>query len=163
MARPFNCCVFNHPCPIFCPLLTRCNGNTIVNPTITEAFGFFNNTDVGTIGSQFRIPLNLVQGNSDRITASTTNGAVQLTPGTYEVTYLAGGSVPANGTLSIKLRLNGFDVTGSTLNGTQTAGNVVNLTQSIVLTVTQTSVLELVNNSAQTANFAYASMVVKSL
>jgi hypothetical protein len=158
----FNRCIFNHPCPIFCPLLSGCSENTVVNPTIADAFGFFSNTVGGEVGSQSIIPLTFVQGNGAVVQSSTT-GAVEISAGTYQVTYLAGGTVPASGTLSIKLRLDGFDVTSSTLNGTQTSTNFVNLTQSIVISVSQTSVLELVNNSSTSAKFSYASMVIRSV
>lgn len=163
MCRRFNCCIFNHPCPIFCPCSLACTGNEVVNPIIPSDYAFFNSVG-GDIASQAIIPVSLVQGNSQAITPSTQiSGAVVLSAGTYEISYLAGGIVPSNGTMSIKLRLNGTDVAGSVLTGSQAAGNVINLTQNMVLTVPQGSTLELVNNSAETTTFYYSSMFIRRI
>lgn len=162
--RRFNCCIFNHPCPIFCPFSLACTGNEVVNPIILTGYGFFNNVVGGAIAPQTIIPVSFVQGNSAGILSSTTvPGAVSLAAGAYEISYLAGGTVPASGSMSIKLRLNGADVAGSVLTGTQTAGNVINLTQTMVLTVPQGSTLELVNNSTDTTTYSYASMFIRSV
>ena len=162
--RRFNCCIFNHPCPIFCPFLSCVCENEIVNPIIGSTFGYFSNTALGAIVSNAIIPLNFVQGDGDNITASTTlPGAINLLAGTYQITYLASGTVPASGTMSIKLRLNGVDVAGSVLTATQPAGQVTNLTQTIVLTVPQTSTLELVSNSSDATTYSYANMFVNVL
>lgn len=161
--RRFNCCVFNHPCPIFCPFLGRCDME-VINPIPTADFGFFVNTATSTVLTQGIIPVNFVQGEGLAITpSSTTAGAVNLAAGTYEVTYLAEGTVPASGTMSIKLELNGLDVFGSVLTGTQTVGNVINLSQTMVITVAQNSTLELVNNSADTTTYSHASMFIRRI
>ncbi len=162
--RRFNCCIFNHPCPIFCPFSMDCTENEVVNPIVLDDYAFFNNLDIGTIASQAIIPVYLVQNRGTSIAPSpVTSGAVRLLAGTYEVTYLAGGTIPAGGNASIKLRLDGVDVSGSVLNETQTAGSTFNLTQTMIITVTQASTLELVNNSADATVFSYASMVFRRL
>lgn len=166
MCRRFNCCVFNHPCPIFCPFVNlACNGgNDIINPIITSDFGFFNNTVGGAIASQAIIPVGFVQGSGTGVLPSTTTaGAVTLSAGTYEISYSAAGTVPASGTISIKLQINGVDVAGSIISGTQTVGNAVNLARMIVITVPQTSTLQLVNNSSGTTTYTNASMFVRSI
>lgn len=164
MFRRFNCCVFNHPCPIWCPFVNLSCTNDVINPILQNDFGFFNNLAVGAISTQSIIPVGLVVNRGPSITQSnTTAGAVNLLAGTYEISYLANGTVPAGGSMSIKLRLNGFDVSGSTLTTTQTAGNVASLTQTMILTVPQTSTLALVNNSANTTTYSYASMSIKRL
>jgi len=163
MARRFNCCVFNHPCPIYCRAVRSCE-NIVVNPIINTGFGFFNNTDVGAIASNARIPLSFVQGEGTTITSSqAVLGAISLSAGTYQITYFANGEVPASGTMSIKLRFNGVDVSGSILEATLPTGEQTTLTQTIVLTVSQTSTLELVNNSADNTIFSLASMFVQVL
>ncbi|MBE7075969.1 MAG: hypothetical protein E7375_02760 [Clostridiales bacterium] len=160
MAR-FNCCRFNHPCPICCPCI-RCCENTVINPVITSIFGFFNNLSAGTIADDAIIPLNFVEGDSANIaTSPTVPGAVFLAAGTYQVTYLAGGTVPAGGTLAIALRLNGIVIEGSTLMASQTVGDVVNLSQTISITVAQGSTLELINVSGEATTYSYASMFVR--
>lgn len=163
--RGFNCCICNHPCPLFCPGFTEsCSENIVVNPIITENFGFFNNTAVGAVEPQAIIPVAFVQGRGTSITGSTTTvGAVNLLPGTYEVTYFAEGTVPESGTISIQLELNGIDVVGSTISATLPADTVTTLTQTIVITVAQTSTLELVNNSTDSTTFTNASIFIRRL
>lgn len=161
-----NCCIFNHPCPILCPSNLACRGgNNIVNPVLpTNQYGFFNNTAPGSIATETIIPVTLNVGTGTAITASTTtSGAVTLLAGTYEISYFAEGTIPSGGTISIKLSLNGTDVAGSTLTDTATAGNVINLTQTIIITVTQTSTLQLVNATSETTTYSNASMSIKRL
>lgn len=163
MAR-FNHCCCNHPRPILCPFSLDCDSNQVVNPILDTQFGFFNNTTTNTVLAQDTIPVFLVQSSGTSITPSlTTNGAVNLLAGTYEVSYFANGTVPANGNFSIKLEIDGVEVSGSVLNATQTAGEVASLTQTMIITVNQTSTLELVNNSADTTVFTNASMAIRRL
>ena len=89
----FNCCIFNHPCPIRCPLLSCGCRNEIVNPEFGNDFGFFNNTAVGEIASQTTIPVSLVTSEGTSI-VSNGAGGVTLAAGAYEVSYLANGTVP---------------------------------------------------------------------
>lgn len=157
-----NCCCFNHPIPIWCPCARSVCRNEVINPTLTESFGFFNNTAVGTIGSDSTIPLNLVQIGGGGINTNG-SGAILLSAGTYQVTYFANGTIPAGGTMSIKLRLNGFNVAGSVLTNSQSVGDVETLTQTLVLSIPQDGgILELVNNSNATT-FTLASMFVRRI
>ena len=64
---------------------------------------------------------------------------------------------------SRELQINGVDVAGSVISGTQTVGNAVNLARTIVITVPQTSTLQLVNNSSDTTTYTNASMFVRSI
>ncbi len=155
------CCRFNHPCPIWCPCARRVCRNEVVNPVLTESFGFFNNTSVGVVAANAIIPLNLVELNGSGILPNGAGG-VTLAGGTYQVSYFANGTVPAGGIMSVKLRLNGVDVPGSVISVTETAGNVASLTQTIVLTTQQGGTLELVNNSTAT-NFSLASMLIRRI
>lgn len=160
-----NCCISNHPCPILCPTNLACRGgNNIINPILpTNQYGFFNNTSPGSIATNAIIPLTLNVGSGTAITASTTTGAVTLLAGTYEVSYFAEGTIPSDGTILTKLTLNGTDVAGSTLTDTATAGNVVNLAQTMIITVPQTSTLQLVNATSETTTYSNASMSIKRL
>ncbi len=160
----YNCCSYNHPCPLYCPGLIGSSVTEVVNPVTTAEYGYFNNVAGGTIATDAIIPVSLVQGSGTSITASpTTAGAVRLSAGNYEVSYVVEGTVPASGTLSTNLRLNGTDVPGSTLSTTRTVGNVVNQTQRIVLTVPQASTLELVNNSTDETTYSYANLVIRKI
>ncbi len=162
MPRRFNCCIFNHPVPICCPFVNLTCTNEVVNPSFANDFGFFNNSAIGTVAPQAIIPVLLVSSEGTSI-ASNGAGAATLVPGSYQVSYLANGTVPASGTMSIKLELNGLQVPGSVLTATQTAGNVVNLTQSMIISITSPSTLELVNNSADNTAFAYASLSIRRI
>ena len=161
MPRRFNCCVFNHPRPIFCPINLSCT-NEVVNPSFGNDFGFFNNLNVGVIDSQARIPASLVVSEGFSVSADGT-GAVTLIAGSYEVSYLANGNVPASGTLSIKLRLNGVDLSGSVIQINQTSGDIVNLNQTMIISILETSTLELANNSSDSATIQYASISVRRI
>ncbi len=160
-----NCCIFNHPCPILCPSNLGCiGGNNIINPILpTNQYGFFNNTAPGSIATNAIIPVTLSVGAGSDITTSPTTGAVRLLAGTYEISYFAEGTIPSGGTISAKLSLNGTDVPGSTLTNTATAGNVVNLGKTIIITVNQTSTLQLVNATSETTTYSNASMSIKRL
>ena len=155
------CCRFNHPCPIWCPCVRRVCRNEVVNPVLTESFGFFNNTAVVAIAENAIIPLSLVEVGGSGILPNGA-GAVTLAAGTYQVSYFASGTIPAGGTLSIKLRLNGVDVSGSVISATEAAGNVASLTQTIVLSTQLGGTLELVNNSTSTT-FSLASMLIRRI
>ena len=162
MPRRFNCCVFNHPCPIWCPCVNLACRNDVVNPTFANDFAFFNNLNVGTIASQAQIPVSLV--NSEGISIlSNGAGAVSLLAGAYEVSYLANGTIPAGGILGIKLKLDGVDVSGSAISISQTAGDVVNLTQTMIITLLEASTLQLVNNTAENVDFNYASLSIRRI
>lgn len=164
MARRFNCCIFNHPVPICCPFVNLdCTENTVVNPVLGGDFAFFNNTVGGDFVSQSLIPVGLVQSNGVSIVPNGNTGSVVLTPGSYEVNYFAGGNVPASGTMSIKLQLNGVDVDGSIINGTQDSGDAINLTRTVTLFIPQTSILGLINNSSDTTTHTFASMFIRKL
>ena len=161
--RQLNCCWCNHPYPIWCPASRFCScSNEVVNPIDVSSFGFFRNTAVGTVGANAIIPLAIVQGGGAGISA-TGGGAIALAAGIYEVTYFANGTIPASGTLSIKLRLNGVDVAGSVISDTQTTGNVSSLTQTVVITVSQAGIIELANNSTDEVTFTVGSLFVRRI
>ena len=88
----WNNCRCNHPCPIFCGRV-RCCTNDIVNPILTNNFGFFNNTATQTVGAFGTIAVNFVLGEGSSISQSNlVSGAISLAPGTYEVSYFANAS-----------------------------------------------------------------------
>ncbi len=162
MSRRFNCCVFNHPCPIWCPQVNLACRNEVVNPQFGNDFGFFNNLAVGAIAPQAIIPVSLVTSEGISILSNGVGG-VSLLAGSYEISYLANGVIPASGTKSIKLQLNGADVSGSAISITQTVGDVVTLTQSMIVSFLEPSTLHLVNNSADTVNLTLASNSVRRI
>ncbi len=159
----FNCCICNHPCPIFCPFINFQCQNEVVNPVAGNAFGFFNNLAVGEIVSGGQIPVALVTLGGEGGGISPNMGAVTLTPGTYEVNYFAGGTMPVGGTLSIGLTLNGTAVSGSQVSSTQNSGTTVNLTRTIVVSAIDGGTLSLVNTSGEAATFSFASMFIRRL
>lgn len=166
MPRYFNHCVYNHPCPIYCSSNLACQGgNNIVNPIVpNHQYGYFNNLNVGQISADAIIPVTLDLGLGTAITESTTTtGAITLLAGEYEVSYFAEGTIPAGGTMAIKLQLNNTDIPNTTLTSTQTVGNVVNLFQTIFITVPQTSTLKLVNAGTEETTFAGASVAIHKL
>ncbi len=157
-----NCCC-NHPCPIFCNRL-RCCTNDVVNPVLTNAFGFFNNTATQTVDAFSIVPVNFVLGEGTSILPSqTTAGAVALAQGTYEVSYFANVVLNDSEVAQIALRLNGVVVSGSEVQDTGTAGQQLSLTQTIMLTVAQASTLELINNTSNATVFNLASLSIKKL
>lgn len=157
-------CFFNHPRPIFCPALRVDCENQIVNPVILGDYGYFYNTAPGEIETEEQIPLTLVVSRGTSITASTTTpGAINLLPGTYEITYTVGGIITEGGTLSVELELNGVDVVGSALTETGTTGNEVNLSNTLLLNVSSISTLQLINNTAETATFTFAGVAITRL
>ncbi len=162
MPRRFNCCVFNHPCPIFCSAINLACSNQVVNPNFGNDFAFFNNTVLSTVDAGDVIPVVLVTSEGTSIVSNGAGGATLLA-GAYEVSYLANGVVPTSGTFGIRLDLNGATVQGSPISITQTAGDVVNLTQTMIITTNGTSSLELLNNSAETVNFNYASLSIRRI
>ncbi len=151
-------CCGNHPNPIFCPFSLDCTGNQVINPEFVEDFGFFNNTVPSVVSSQGVIGVNMAMIRGGTI--SSVGSSVQLDAGVYEATYLAGGIIPT-GHISIKLTLNGVEVADSVLHTTDDTGEVNNLTQKIMLAVPVTSTLSLVNNTNESVNFLYASIVVR--
>lgn len=159
-----NCnCVFNHPCPIFCPINLSCQGNEVVNPALTPSYGFFSNNDVGTIAADAIIPLSLQEVEGNGISASTTTaGAINLLGGTYEISYFVQGIVPDGGTISTALRLNGVVISGSEIEQIQTPGEVVNMSKTIVFTTLSSGTLELFNSSEETT-FDSASVFIRRL
>lgn len=160
--RRCNCCCFNHPCPILCSCARRRCTNEVVNPVLSESFGFFNNTAVGTIAQEDNLPLNLVQLGGGGINTNGA-GAITLAAGTYQISYFASGIVPASGTVSIKLRSNAVDVPGSVISETQTVGETATVTQTMVINAPQDgAIVEVVNNSAATT-FSLASVFIRRI
>lgn len=159
----WNNCRCNHPCPIFCGRV-RCCTNDIVNPILTNNFGFFNNTATQTVGAFGTIAVNFVLGEGSSISQSNlVSGVISLAPGTYEVSYFANATLQANGTAGIALELNGVAISGSQVNATGTAGEVLPLSQTIMISVPQTSTLELTNNTANSQTISLASVSIKRL
>ena len=157
-----NCCC-NHPCPIFCGRL-RCCTNDIVNPVLTGNFGYFNRIGETTVGGLGIIPVSFVLGEGTSVLPSTAvPGAVTLAQGTYEVSYFANVVIPASGTASIALRLNGGIAGGSSIEVTGVAGEVVSISQTIMLSVEQSSTLELFNNTAANLTTTLASLSIKKM
>lgn len=162
--RRYNCCCFNHPCPIFCrSLCVNSCQNEVINPVIGANFGFFNNTNVGAVTGNTIIPLSVVQSGGTGVTSNGLGG-ISLVSGIYQVTYFASGEFPSGGILGVKLRLGGQDVANAVISETGTAGDVSTLTQTIVVNVPQEgAILELVNNSTQSVVFTLASMFVQRI
>ena len=157
-----NCCCFNHPVSIWCPCAQKSCSNEVVNPVLTESFGFFNNVSSTTIAQQDRIPLNLVQIGGGGISLNG-SGSIVLSAGTYQISYFASGTVPTTGTVSIKLRLNSTDVSGSIITQAQAQNETATLTQTIVINVPQDgAILEIVNNGS-TTSFGLASMFIRRI
>ncbi len=154
----FNCCVFNHPCPIFCPFVNLQCSNDVINPVISTGFAFLTNTTGGSFAAGGVIPLTLASGEIVQI-----SGGVQLGAGSYEINYFASGTVPTSGTLGVALSVNGSVVTQSLVSVSGAAGTSVNLQRTTVITVPQGGVLTLVNNSGTAATFSQASMLVRQL
>ncbi len=163
MARRFNCCIFNHPIPIFCPLLRSCDQRQIVNPTFANGFGVFTNAGA-TVAAGTSVPLTFSQGYGTAISQSlTTPGAVELLAGSYIVNYSLNGTIPAGGTMTLSLWLNGAVVPNSTVSITGTAGQNTTLTGFAVVTLPQTGTLQLANTGAQAITAASANVIIRSL
>lgn len=157
-----HCCRFNHPRPIWCPCARRVCRNEVVNPVLTESFGFFNNTAVGTIASNAIIPLTTVQTGGSGVSSNNAGGII-LAAGTYQVSYFANGTVPAGGSVSVSLRINGTELSGSEVTVTGDSGNVASLTQTIVITLAQSGTLELVNSSLENVTYSLASVLIRRI
>lgn len=156
-------CCPNTPNPIW--VLGSCsNSNNVVNPVILSSFGFFQNTLGGAVTTGAIIPVTLASSQGSKITQSTTTaGAVNLTPGTYEITYFVNATIPASGNLTVGLRANGIQVEGSTATVTNTASNQIALSKTIVLTVPANTTLELYNAGTDTVTISNANITVKEL
>lgn len=157
-----NCCC-NHPCPIFCRRL-RCCTNDVVNPVLTGNFGYFNLTEQFAAGAFGIIPVYFVLGEGTSVLPSAvTSGAVTLAQGTYEISYFANVTIPASGSANVALRLNGAVVNGSQVEVTGVAGEVQQISQTIMVSVAQSSTLELINNTAGSLSTTLASLSIKKL
>lgn len=158
-----NFCCPNTPRPIF--VFGDCDNNTsVVNPVVLPSFGFFENNLGGTVPVNSIIPVTLTSSQGSNVTASTsTAGAVTLAPGRYEITYFVNGTIPASTTMSVALRANGVQVTGSTATVSGTAGNQAILTKTIVLTVLSSTTLELYNAGSDTLTISNANILVKDI
>ena len=160
--RSRNCCRFNHPCPIWCPCARRVCTNEVVNPIISESFGFFNNTSIGTVAPDATLPLSLITLSGSGI-APNSSGGILLSSGTYQISYFANGTIPASGVVGVKLQLNGVDVSGSDIFENGTISNLVTMSQTILLSVNQTATLELVNASNDAAAYSLGSILIRRI
>lgn len=159
----WNKCCINHPCPIFCGLLTTCT-NDVINPIMTANYAYFNNTSTITTPTLSNIPVFFSIGEGTAIAqSSSTAGAVSIAPGTYEVSYFANATLPASGTASLALSLNGAVISGSQIDSSGTASQTVTLSQTVMISVTQSSTLALFNSSADALTTTLASMTIKKL
>ena len=158
-----NGCCPNSPRPIW--VFGNCStSNDVVNPIIPTSFCFFENNLGGTVTTGSIIPVGLTSSLGGKITASTTTaGAVNLTPGTYEITYFVNGTIPASTTMSVGLRANGVQVAGSISTVSGTAGNQATVSKTIVLTVASNTMLELYNTGTDSLTISNANIVVKEI
>ncbi len=158
-----NGCCPNSPRPIF--VFGNCStSNDVVNPIIPSSFGFFENTLGGTVAADEIIPVSLSSSRGVNVTASTTTaGAVNLVPGTYEITYFVNGTIPASTVMSVALSANGTEIAGSISTVSGTAGNQVTVSKTIVLTVTANTTLQLTNTGSDSLTISNANIVVKEM
>lgn len=156
-------CCPNSPRPIF--VFGDCSTSTdIINPIIPTSYGFFENNLGGAVATGGIIPVTATSLRGSKITASTTtSGAVNLTPGTYEITYFVNGTIPASATMSVGLESNGTQIAGSTATISGTAGNQATVQKTIVLTVTENTTLGLYNLGTDSLTISNANLVVKEL
>lgn len=155
-----NGCCPNTPNPIW--VFGQCNqgSNNVVNPITALSYGYFQAPTTGEVTTNTAIPLTLTTSRGTLITSGGAD-SVSLDAGTYLITYSVNALVPASGTLSTSLQLNGATIDGST--ATTTATGTFTNTKTIVLVVPQTSTLTLVNSSTDTITVNNANLTVQQL
>ena len=107
-------CFLNNPRPIFCPFVNlNCTQNQVVNPTLPGNFAYLVQVpgEVGA-GENFDLGVQSFSGNNFIPNGM---GGITLQAGSYEVTYSASATIPASGSVSIGLTLDGGVVAGSTV------------------------------------------------
>lgn len=157
--RRNNCCCKNHPRPLCSCEVRECSQNEVVNPVVQSSFGFFNNQSTERYLSNQTIPLQLRLAQGSGIDP-TSAGAVFLSTGTYQISYFAQGVIPSSGEIGIGLFLNGQELAGSRIAQSGQEGQTTGLSQTVVVTVLENSILEIVNKSDQSTIYNLASLSI---
>ena len=155
-------CFYNHPTQIVCQTIVRKCRNEVTNPVITNDYGYFNNTSVGSVETGGVLPVTTILTRGSNIVADQT-GSITLQAGTYQVSYTATGEIPTGGTISVGLELNNVGVSGSDITESGTAGNVESLSRTILLNVLGTSTLNLVNTGTEETVYDFAGLTITRL
>lgn len=150
-----------YPRPIFnCCSSGSCGGgNNVVNPTRSAEWGFFSNQNQQVNFLQ-AVPLNLVNSSGKAITQGN-NESIMLTSGNYLVTFSVAGSSSSN-PIRFVLSLNG-EVLPYSLTAETGDGSPKNLSTSVVLSSTNNSSLQLLNQTDGQVSILNANLSVTKL
>lgn len=163
ISRRYNCYGPYYPCPISCCSCNCCCSNVVQNPiVVTINLAFLSLTTVTEVASGGVVPVTLVSNVGTAIT-STTPGVVNLSAGSYEVSYNVNSLIGSSGTNSFGLQLNGTSVPASISIATGTVGATTTQTNTSVITATSPSTLSLVNLGADTVDVNLANLTIRKI
>ena len=161
----FNCCRTGpyYPREIFtCSCLNRCSIGTIVNPQVPREWAVFGLDTTTTVLADGVIPVTLLRSSGTAITDGGA-GNVNLTAGVYQISYNVTATVPEGGLVSIVLELGGTEIatTNSLMSGTE--GDAVSLSNQIIINLTDSQVLNLINKTDSNVSFESANISITKL
>lgn len=139
-----------------------CSGARIINPAVPLEFAVFKLVDPVVVSSEDNIPVSREVFSGTAVTDGG-NGEVELTAGSYRVSYNVLSEIPDNGEVRTILQLNDVDIstTESVVSGS--AGEEFSLSNQTILTLTEAQILTLVNNTDQPVNIISANISVNKL
>ena len=150
-----------YPCQVttsFC----NCTGNSVINPVSTESFAFLSLVSPATVDCEEIVPVALSSSGGSGIT-STESGVVNLTPGTYQATFNVTSEIGASGENNFALSVND-EVLSSSISQVQgTIGNVESVSNSVVITISESSTLNLINNGTDEVTISNANLFVRRI
>ena len=152
-----------YPRPLrFCSGSCSDSPNTVLNPALPSTnFAMAIATGIGQIENGGTVPLDIINSNGSTIFMNVL-GDINLTAGTYAITYNVSGILSQNNDFSFGLYLNGvlIETSQSHLSGDYYDDG--SLSNQVIITVTQNSVVRLVN-IGDSATLTTANMSVTRL
>lgn len=134
------------------------SGSGIVNPQPVNQWAFLTLSNSIQINQNGEISFETTDKSGTAV--SNNNGVIDLTAGTYEISYNARAVVPNSGVVSIAVSQNGEILTYSTSTQTGSQNNVMTLSNSIIITSTTNFSIRILNiGDATTFDSANATIV----
>jgi hypothetical protein len=126
------------------------------------SWAFFSLNTLTEVASDAVIPVSLVSSSGTEITSSA-EGTINLTAGTYRVTYSINSILGENGTNVFGLNLNSSTLSQSVETVSGTAGDRVSASNNFVFSVTGNTTLNLVNLGAEAVDVELVNLTIYKL
>lgn len=163
----FNAC-FSGPyyprqiCTCNCGGGNACPGGSVVNPVQQKEWGVFELSDPVVVQANQEITLTKSMSSGSAVSKDL-QGDFFLTAGVYQISYNANFEVPASGKVMLCLELGSVCLPATQSVFTGSVGGINSLSKQIILNLTQSQKLSLLNKTGEAVNFQSANLSINKI